>query len=153
MKRYGICRIVGTGIGNDRYRPKVNDYFYRQTDEQPEPPYESDYTAGLVKLRSLVGVNASGSLRFPWAFVVVDAPRLALLADDPDIRQLPDATLDMTVGSLSATIRSKLRADFDAFGIDRTWINNQTLIREVVRYLVKQHFLTLSEDDFDPAGG
>lgn len=152
MKRYGIARIVGTGTATDPQRPKVKDYFIRYTDEVPAPPYESDFIAGLVKIRTAIATGADGRPLWPWAFVVIDAPRLALLADDPDIRQLPDVGLDSTVGDLSATLRNRLRADFDAFGIDRSWINNQTPIRQVVRYLIQRHY-PISEDDFDPAGG
>lgn len=154
MKRYGISRIVGTGTPDDPYRPKLVNYWFRYTDADPEPPYESDALAGTVRIRRAIASDpVTGQPLWPWAFVVVDAPRLALLADDPDVRQLPDAGLDLTVGALSPTVRNKLRADFDAFGIDRSWINNSTPIRAVVRYLIQQHYATVSEDDFDPAGG
>jgi hypothetical protein len=152
MKRYGICRIVGTGTATDPQRPKVKDYFIRYDDAAPAPIYEQDFINGLVKIRTAIATGPDGRPVVPWAFVVIDSPQLSALGSDPDIRQLPDATLDATVGSLSAQARASLRDAFDAWGIDRSWINNQTPIRQVVRYLIQRHYATVSEDDFDPAG-
>ena len=45
--------------------------------------------------------------------------------------------LTATVGDLSSQTRTRVRDWMDAKGLDTTWITNQTLIRQVLQYLLE----------------
>lgn len=124
--------MVGNGTEESPYRPKVADY--------PK-----------INWSAVVSHNPDGTLKFPWAFVIVKAiDHTALLADN-QIKALPDISLDLTVGDLPAGVRNALNTALTNFGIDTSPVKLSTTIRQVLRYLGRKHVLDFDENRFDVA--
>lgn len=132
MKRYYVCRVVGDGTENNPYRPKVANY--------------------PVNWVGILGSNPDGTPKKAWALVLVNAvDHTALLADN-QIKAIPDLSLDATWGTLSTPQRNAAKNAIEAEGIDLSWVNNQTTIRKILRYLGQEQESGFNENKFDVAG-
>lgn len=132
MRRYYLCAMIGNGSEESPYRPKVANY--------------------NVSWSAVVSHNADGTLRFPWAFVIVNTiDHTALLADN-QIKALPDVSLDLTVGDLSAAVKQAALNAMTNWSIDTSKVKNTTTIRQVLRYLGRHHVIDFDENRFDVAG-
>lgn len=131
MRRYYICPVIGDGSEFNAFRPKVADY--------------------NVSWVGVVAQNPDGTLKRPWSVVLVNTVNHDPLIADPEIRAVPQVALDNTLGSLTQAQRNFLRNLYDELGLDRTWVNNQTTLREVLRYAGRELEVSFSENNFDVA--
>ena len=128
-KRYYISKIVGDGSEESPYRPRVADY--------------------KVSWAGMVPSNADGTPKYGFAFVIVSTVDHQILLDDPLIKGMPELSLDAQISTLSKAVRDKMLAYFDQEGIDRTGLNLQSTMRDVLRRVGQHLAPTFNENKFD----
>jgi hypothetical protein len=124
MKRYYICRRLGTGIpgANDPFRSEL--YFWLNAN-YPEQRHYSHGWWGHV-----------------WAWCI-EAHDLTTQAHDaavlaiPSLYFFPEVALDSTVASIDVTRRNALSAKLDSAGFDLLWVTGATTVREVLEYIIQ----------------
>jgi hypothetical protein len=123
-KRWFLSPVVGTGSENDAYRSKIADFGVNHVAVIPSKP--------------------DGTPRFGWCLVKVNAASFAALDADADLDGFPLVSLDATVASLPAGVRTRLRTALERRGIDTTDVTGATPLRVIVRRLGR-----LLDDRFD----
>jgi hypothetical protein len=131
MKRYYISKIVGDGSEENPYRPRVADY--------------------PVRWVGMIPPNPDGSPKYGFTFVLVAATDHQQLLDDPQIKGIPELSLDAQISTLSKAVRDKMLAYFNEEGIDRTGLTQQSTMREVLRRIGQHLQSTFNENKFDVA--
>lgn len=132
MRRYYLCPMIGSGTEESPYRPKIANF-------------------SNVNWTAIVSHNPDGTLKLPWAFVIVRAVDHTTILADSQIKALPDISLDLTVGDLSAAVRNAMNNALTNFGIDTSPVKMSTTIRQVLRYLGRKHVADFDENRFDVA--
>src|SRR5689334_20677360 len=107
MRRYYLSRVVGTGAFTDRFRAKAAD------------------------LARDVGGNCTakvsdGAVAGDWCLAVVDVLDHTTLLADPDLKALPDMSLDALLNTVSTQLRNRLLTDLQAIGVDTSGITATT---------------------------
>jgi len=128
-KRFYICKIIGDGSDENPYRPKVADY--------------------PVKWASILTSNEDGTPKFGFAFAIVATTDHTGLLADAQIKGMPELSLDAQISTLSKTVRDKMLAYFDEEGIDRTGLNLQSTMRDVIRRVGQHLIANFTENNFD----
>jgi len=128
-KRFYICKIVGDGSETNSYRPKVADY--------------------PVKWAGMIPSNPDGTPKYGFAFVIAATLDHTQLLADPQIKGIPELSLDAQLSSLTKATRDRLLAYFDAEGIDRTGLTLQSTMRQVLRRIGRHLEPDFSENRFD----
>lgn len=128
-KRFYLSKIIGDGTEQNPYRPKVADY--------------------SVSWSGVIPSNEDGSPKFGFTFVIVNTQNHAALLADPQIKGMPELSLDAQISTLSKAVRDKMLAYFDDEGIDRTGLTLQSTMRDVLRRIGKHLTESFDENNFD----
>lgn len=128
-KRFYICKVIGDGTEDNPYRPKVADY--------------------PVSWSGMLPSNPDGTPKYGFTFVIAATQDHTALLADPQIKGMPELSLDAQIGSLSKDLRDKMLAYFDEEGIDRTGLNLQSTMRDVLRRVGKHLEAAFDENRFD----
>lgn len=128
-KRFYITKIIGNGSEENPYRPKVADY--------------------NVSWSGVIPSNPDGTPKFGFTFVIVNTQNHQALLDDPQIKGMPELSMDAQISTLSKAVRDKMLAYFDEEGIDRTGLTMQSTMRDVLRRVGKHLSAEFDENNFD----
>lgn len=128
-KRFYITKIIGTGDETDPYRPKVADYGVNWVGSIPS--------------------NPDGTPKFGFAFVIAATQDHTALLADPQIKGVPELSMDAQLSTLRKAVRDKLIAYFDEEGIDKTGLNQNSTMRQVIRRIGQHLEATFDENRFD----
>lgn len=128
-KRFYISKIVGDGTEYNPFRPKVADY--------------------NVSWSGVIPSNEDGTPKFGFTFVIVNTQDHTALLADPQIKGMPELSLDAQISTLSKATRDKMLAYFDDEGIDRTGLTLQSTMRDVLRRVGKHLSESFDENKFD----
>lgn len=74
----------------------------------------------------------------PWCFGQLAVADLTPLQADPDIYILPDGALDMSIGSIPASVRTTLRSRLESAGFVFTDVKTNWTVRQMLVYLLRQ---------------
>lgn len=97
--------------------------------------------AGNVRLWAKPGFN--------WAFCQVASNDFTAMQADPDIYVLPDGTMDMSVGSIPAGVRTTMKSRLEAAGFVFTDVKTSWTVRRLLNYLVQQLQPTINVENGD----
>jgi hypothetical protein len=75
---------------------------------------------------------------FGWCFAQIAAADLSALQADPDIYILPDGTMDVSVGSIPAGVRTTMRTRLEAAGFTFGDVKTTWTIRQLLLYVARQ---------------
>lgn len=128
-KRFYITKIIGNGSEENPYRPKVADY--------------------NVSWSGVIPSNPDGTPKFGFTFVIVSTQNHQPLLADPQIKGMPELSLDAQISTLSKDVRDKMLAYFDEEGISRTGLTMQSTMRDVLRRVGKHLSAEFDENNFD----
>lgn len=128
-KRFYISKIIGDGTEENPFRPKVADY--------------------NVSWSGVIPSNPDGTPKFGFTFVIVNTRDHQPLLDDPQIKGMPELSLDAQISTLSKVTRDKMLAYFTEEGIDRTGLTLQSTMRDVLRRIGKHLSASFNENNFD----
>ena len=75
---------------------------------------------------------------FNWCFAQVAASDFTAMQADADIYILPDGTMDISVGSIPAGVRTTMRTRLEAAGFVFADVKTSWTVRQLLVYLLKQ---------------
>ena len=130
-KRFYVCKVVGDGSEYNPYRPKVADY--------------------QVNWAGMIQSNPDGTPKYGFAFVIAATIDHTQLLADPQIKGIPELSLDATISTLPKATRDAMLAVFDQEGIDRTGLTLQSTMRQVLRRIGRHLAADFDENRFDVA--
>lgn len=96
-------------------------------------------TGDTVPKLNLYGANSrvwTGSRE--WAFGQVGYDNIAELSLDPDIYVLPDAPMDMSIGSIPVAVRAEMKAAAESAGLEFSAVKTTWTYRSMLNYLAGQ---------------
>jgi hypothetical protein len=123
MKRFYICKKVGTGTDDDPIRPKAMDY-------------------------DNASVSAYMASNRNWCLAIVAAADHTDIAADPECFQLPDLSLDIKLSTLPTAIRSAALTKLTQVGLPVSVTTNDTF-RVLLRHIAANLVSDFNEDRFD----
>jgi len=125
MKRYYICRIIGTGNilvePPDAYRSEMADYLRNNWPDEPKA------------IRLAIHPNV-----LMWCVSKYDLSQAAhddVMANLTGIYAFPQGALDRELGSIDPTLRANMRTKLENIVFNFAWATGTNTIRDVLKYL------------------
>lgn len=75
---------------------------------------------------------------FNWCFAQIATKDLTPLQADPDIYILPDGTMDMSLGSVPAGVRTAMRNKLEGAGFDYAAVKATWTVRQFLHHIARQ---------------
>jgi len=121
MKRYYICRVIGSGVYDDPYNSELRQYL---VDNWPnEPKFLQQVICPEVLMWCIMKYNLS------------DAAHADVMANLTGIYTFPQGALDRELGSIDPVVRADMRTKLENIGFNFAWATGTNTIRDVLKFL------------------